>query len=113
MVAGGVFGAALIRQIFSFVPLRILGIISYSLYLWHLLILRIVVRYEIYPDPEQRWEFLLLRMVPFVIIVSVASYLLVEKPFLVRSRSPGSRGNEGRLPPKVKPPAAEPSPVSL
>src|SRR5262249_11690278 len=45
IVAGVVFGAPVAKQLLSTVPMRIIGIASYSLFLWHLPILLVVNTY--------------------------------------------------------------------
>ncbi|HEY7270505.1 MAG TPA: acyltransferase family protein [Dehalococcoidia bacterium] len=90
VLAGLVFGAPGVRQAFSFVPVRIIGIISYSAFLWHGPILFAVehVHWIAAQPPERKLGLLLLTVVPLTLVVSVASYLLVEKPFLRSARRP-------------------------
>jgi peptidoglycan/LPS O-acetylase OafA/YrhL len=69
--------------------MRIVGIASYSLFLWHLPMLLLV---NTYPSlnkhsGSERMLQLLLYAAPLALIISLASYLLVEKPFLVAGRS--------------------------
>ncbi len=90
ILAGLVYGAPLFKQALSFVPLRVLGIISYSAFLWHGPLLFALERLPaIQATPERSTERMLLVMlylIPLLLVVSVASYLLVEKPFLVSAR---------------------------
>lgn len=75
-----------LRAIFESPPLRFIGLISYSLYLWHLPILNIAARFAPALPLDTRIGFMIL--VGFVVAVPVAylSYQLVERPFLARRR---------------------------
>jgi peptidoglycan/LPS O-acetylase OafA/YrhL len=78
------FGPPAIRRPFEYVPLRRIGLISYSLYIWHLPLLLVFMRaigpslvglpalvaYGLY------WVWVGLVVVPF----SIAAYRLVEQP---------------------------------
>jgi peptidoglycan/LPS O-acetylase OafA/YrhL len=83
-----VFGAPLASQLFSAVPVRIVGIASYSAFLWHMPILLLVNTYPSLAglSAEHRMVELLLRATPLVLGISLGSYLFVEKPFLIASR---------------------------
>ena len=89
LVLGGlVFGAPVARQVFSFVPLRLMGIISFSAFLWHGPLLWAIERLPAIEaaSPNHKLVLLLAYLMPLLILVSTASYLLVEKPFLVSAR---------------------------
>jgi peptidoglycan/LPS O-acetylase OafA/YrhL len=88
VLAGLVFGAPGVKQVFSFVPLRIIGIISYSAFLWHGPLLFAIQRIPSIQarEPNDRMVPIMLHLLPLLLVVSVASYLLVEKPFLVTAR---------------------------
>jgi peptidoglycan/LPS O-acetylase OafA/YrhL len=75
-----------LRAIFETWPLRFIGLVSYSLYLWHLPILRLAAPYAAILPQGTRIGFLAL--VGFAVAVPVAylSYQLVERPFLARRR---------------------------
>lgn len=75
-----------LRAIFELGPLRFIGLISYSLYLWHLPILLFATRYALELPADFRIGFEIL--VGFVVAVPVAylSYQFVERPFLARRR---------------------------
>ena len=79
-----VWGQKLIRAPFEFYPLRFIGLISYSLYMWHVPI--------IHPLIPALNNYLLtpLRRLPLVFLVAYLSYQLIERPFLNR-RSAGER----------------------
>lgn len=77
LTLGIVWSGARVRGVFGAAPLRFIGHISYSIYLWHLPILQ----GKLAPfAPMPLW----LRLV-CVFIVSYTSYQLLERPFL-RSR---------------------------
>jgi peptidoglycan/LPS O-acetylase OafA/YrhL len=75
-----------LRAVFESWPLRFIGLISYSLYLWHLPILEFASRYAIALPQDVRIGFEV--FIGFAVAVPVAylSYQLVERPFLARRR---------------------------
>jgi peptidoglycan/LPS O-acetylase OafA/YrhL len=75
-----------LRAIFEAWPLRFIGLISYSLYLWHLPILAFASRYAVALPQDVRIGFEV--FIGFAVAVPVAylSYQLVERPFLARRR---------------------------
>ncbi len=71
-----VWGGRLIHTPFEFYPLRFIGLISFSLYMWHLPITRPLI-----PALESialGWRL------PLAFLVAYLSYQLVERPFLSR-----------------------------
>jgi peptidoglycan/LPS O-acetylase OafA/YrhL len=72
----GVFRSSALRRAFAWGPLRFVGLISFSLYLWHLPILQGPI-----PPFDQLALPLRLLCIP---IVAYASYQLIERPFLAR-----------------------------
>jgi peptidoglycan/LPS O-acetylase OafA/YrhL len=74
---------ALVRLL-SWRWLSLLGIASYSLYIWHYAVLLWVA--DLYPG-SAGVRVLTLLGVPAVIAVSAVSYLILERPFLRRRRS--------------------------
>lgn len=91
VLAGAVFGAPLVRGGFSFIPLRLLGTISYSVYIWHWALLLVVFSYPgVAAMPEtDRLIYMIKHAIPIILFVGTISYLFIEKPFLLMSR--GSR----------------------
>ena len=88
LLTGAGFGALLlailwggrgIGRVFAWGPLRFIGLISYSLYIWHLPVLHAQI-------PLFTGMPLALR-VAFAFVVSYLSYQLVERPFLRRRNS--------------------------
>jgi peptidoglycan/LPS O-acetylase OafA/YrhL len=74
-----VWGHKLIRAPFEFYPLRFIGLISFSLYLWHLPIIAPLI-------PGLSGHSLLKFRLPLVFLIAYLSYQLVERPFLNRQR---------------------------
>ena len=72
--------------------MRILGQISYGLYLWHLPVLYLLLRYEFIASVGTGYRFLWLLALglPFLFVLSTVSYKFIESPFL-RSRKEGGR----------------------
>lgn len=78
ILLGVVWGGPWLRAPFEFPPLRFIGFISYSVYIWHLPILHADITF-LQPVP------LAARLV-LVFVVAYLSYQLVERPFLQRQR---------------------------
>jgi peptidoglycan/LPS O-acetylase OafA/YrhL len=76
----GVSGSGRLRRVFAWGPLRFVGLISFSLYLWHLPILQ-----GLMPPFDQLALPLRLLCIP---LVAYASYQLIERPFLARRHAP-------------------------
>jgi hypothetical protein len=73
-------------------PARLLGLLGYSIYLWHLTIIQTVYRFASVQDargPTRFWLLLGYTML-MVMGLSVFFYLTVEKPFIIRARQKGS-----------------------
>jgi peptidoglycan/LPS O-acetylase OafA/YrhL len=90
ILAGLVFGAPVVKSIFSLTPVRVIGIISYSAFLWHGLLLYAIERFPAIQamTPDERLVPIIVRVVPLLLLVSIASYIFIEKPFLVTARRP-------------------------
>jgi peptidoglycan/LPS O-acetylase OafA/YrhL len=67
-----------LRRIYEWEPLRLIGRVSYGLYLWHVLALRITAHFL---HPSNKFALASLGLVLTTIAVA-ASYNLVEQPFL-------------------------------
>lgn len=81
LLAGVLLGGPKLNGIFSWAPLRFLGKISFSLYLWHVPLLGLLPSIQPYP---------LLVLVSLAVLLpwSAASYYLIERPFLRWRRQP-------------------------
>lgn len=89
------FGGSRLRGVFEWGPLRFVGLISYSLYLWHLPILQGLV------PPFDGWALpLRLLAIP---VVAYASYQLVERPFLKRRHTTTSSSTSSGTQPEIAP----------
>ena len=88
----------------GFAPFRWLGIIGYSVFLWHMPVIYVVARYPFLAGMTARDQFLQLtyRVLLITIPLSIGYYHLVEKPFM-RSRPASPAGQptaEVGLPPQ-------------
>lgn len=81
-----------LRAVFEAWPLRWVGLISYSLYLWHLPVLEFAARFTTGLPTNTRFGIEL--AVGFLVAIPVAylSYQLVERPFLARRRRSATQG---------------------
>lgn len=96
MVLGTLWGAGAIRWIFELAPLRFVGLISYSLYLWHLPLLQATEQRVGGLAPWQRLALIAGTAFFAALPLAYLSYQLVERPFLrLRHRSPGSAPARG------------------
>lgn len=77
VIYSGIGGASLVCKILSFSPLVAIGLISYSLYLWHWPILVYVKHYSI----TQLNNVQIGAMMSVIFIISIISWRYVEKPF--------------------------------
>lgn len=75
---GAIWGGPIVRAIFETPPLRFIGNISYSIYVWHLPILHADI--PIFA-PLSVWQRLVC-----ILIFSYLSYQLLERPFLRRRK---------------------------
>ncbi len=85
LLLGVLLGSPILRRLFSLFPLRYIGIISYSLYLWHLPILSLLVS-----SFTSYGRFVLFASV-FLLLFCSASYYLIERPFIRYRRAAHSR----------------------
>lgn len=88
VVIGLCLGMPWLRAIFSVTPLRLVGVVSYSIYLWHAPLIRNWVSFtglKTLP-PAEHYQVLLLITVVSVFLIACCSYLAVEKPFMLMAR---------------------------
>ncbi len=86
LVLGVLWSPRWLRSVFEAPPLRFVGFISYSLYLWHLPILMLATPYAL-RAPESLCVAILVAVGFFVAIpVAYLSYQFVERPFLAQRR---------------------------
>ena len=69
---------------FSNLPMRIMGQVSYGMYLWHALVITLVLDYPIigHWHSVSKFKFLLLLVLPITFILGTFSYKFVEAPFM-------------------------------
>lgn len=83
LLAAALFGPAWLRGALSLPPLRFIGLISYSVYVWHLPIINLVRNTT--------------TAVAVIVALSVVSYYVIERPFLKRRyRAPAAAGASSR-----------------
>lgn len=84
LVLGVLLGSRAVRAPFEAAPVRFIGLISYSLYLWHVPVLR-AFKTHFTSAPLLMQSIIALAVGVFVAIpVAYVSYQLVERPFLRR-----------------------------
>lgn len=87
-------GTGVIRRILSAKPIRFIGIISFSVYLWHMPVIFYFARFDISPLVKA-WSIIFA-----AITLSAISYIIIEKPsskigfyFLIGRKSVSSSGD--------------------
>lgn len=85
-------GAPGLQRLFAFGPLRYIGIISYSLYVWHVPVISQLGTTISRAAPEPYWLFLILLALVLLFFGS-ASYYVIERPF-IRLRRAAHSANE-------------------
>ena len=93
-------------RILEWKPLRWIGVLSYSLYVWQQLFL--MWR----PVPQLAWMTHLPVNIVFVFAFGCASYWLVERPALRWARRSGAAAEDNATTPAIKGRASTPHPVS-
>jgi peptidoglycan/LPS O-acetylase OafA/YrhL len=77
VLLGALHAPSVVQKAFAWLPLRVLGVVSFSAYLWHAIVLE---NLGWLPD----WGAGARAALVFaaIVVVSVVSYLLIERPFL-------------------------------
>lgn len=88
VVMGITFGSSWLKGLFSVTPLRLIGIVSYSMYLWQTPIIRNWIQFQQLKTLPLATHFQVLFVISVVSIFlfSCFSYLAVEKPFMLIAR---------------------------
>lgn len=88
MIAGMMAGSNWLQALFSIAPLRFIGIIGYSIFLWHMPLIYLFNKYPAIAalPPGERFARVVLLTSVAVLILGALSYLFVEKPFILMSR---------------------------
>ncbi|HEV2457416.1 MAG TPA: acyltransferase [Ktedonobacterales bacterium] len=83
------FSTGTLRRLFALAPLRFVGLISYSLYLWHL---PLIIGVQAYTPAWAPGLKLIVNLGVVIVAIGVAyvSYQLVERPFLRRRHEKAS-----------------------
>jgi peptidoglycan/LPS O-acetylase OafA/YrhL len=92
-----VSGGNVLKTILEWTPLRFLGRISYGVYLWHFLILSVLLLVHL-----QNW-LIVLAIVPLSVMVAFVSYIAIEQPFLRLKVSQFSRVKQYEAAPGIAP----------
>lgn len=88
LVLGAVLAPRGVGRVFTLTPLRFVGIIGYSVYLWHMPLL---YQYAVMPwimriSPGPRWVVLMGLVGTIVLLLSAVTYAFVERTFIERGR---------------------------
>lgn len=84
MIVGSLSARTWSHRFLSLRPLRWLGTIGYSVFLWHMPIIYVVNGYPFLEGKSPQWRFIEVtaRVVPLTLLISIVYYRLVEKPFM-------------------------------
>ncbi|MHB8612989.1 MAG: acyltransferase family protein [Candidatus Dormibacteraceae bacterium] len=96
ILLGVVFGSMRIRAIFEWRPLRFVGLISYSLYLWHLGVLKVFDRFLVHLPLTEHVAARFLLLLTFGVAFAYLSYQLTERPFMNARRKAHDQPGEQR-----------------
>ncbi len=88
MIGGVIVGGRALQAPFGFLPLRFIGLVGYSAYLWHMPLIYLINKFPTVAalPPASRFSHVLLYTTIALTLVSGFMFLAVEKPFLLRGR---------------------------
>ncbi len=111
MMAGLLFGAKWLQTAFSFTPLRLVGVLGYSIYLWHVAVITTIGSLPVFASftPAHRFPLLLLAAAGALAVWSSVLYLAVEKPFMALGRAQPSRTHAVLTPGEFQEAASSPT----
>lgn len=81
LLLGVLLGASALRQFFTLAPLRFIGMISYSLYIWHLPIITLFITATLI-DSTASYIRMIAAALLTVLLISASSFYLIERPFI-------------------------------
>ncbi len=90
LVFAVLMGPRILSWLFAVAPLRYIGVISYSIYVWHFPIINSLAA-TIPNGWPSGYASLFVRASVTVLIYSSASYFIIERPFLSLRRAAHSR----------------------
>lgn len=84
LLLGAVLGPPSASRVLSIAPLRLVGIVGYSVYLWHMPLLYqyAAMSWMMRIDPGPRWIIMMVFVGGIIMLLSMATYALVERPFI-------------------------------
>ncbi len=90
LVFSVLMGPRILRQFFALAPLRYIGVISYSIYVWHLPIINSLAA-AMPNDSPNGYLWLSIKAWIAILIYCSASYFIIERPFFSLRRAAHSR----------------------
>ena len=97
LLIGTLLGPIWFRRLWTWYPLRLVGLISYSLYVWHALIQRVMDPYWTAHWKTAPAIWYVLAYILILILVGIASYRFIERPFLRLRKRETVRADRPRL----------------
>jgi peptidoglycan/LPS O-acetylase OafA/YrhL len=84
VLAGLVFGGTWLRTAFGVTPLRLIGLVGFSAYLWHMPVITLITKYPALASMEtpQRFHYVVSHAAVIVVLLSSTCFLAIEKPFM-------------------------------
>lgn len=103
LMAGLLFGGRGLQAVFSLTPLRLIGIFGFSIYLWHFPILVLFSRSTALAPMTTATRFFQLYGAALctLLVIGSVSFLVVEKPFMLRGRRASARAATAARPPEL------------
>lgn len=85
LIAGLEWGDNWVRELFSWTYLRLVGLVGYSIYLLHMPLIHIIIKYPNIIAIEGQERFFAVFPIAFILVLamSMVFFLLVEKPFML------------------------------
>ena len=89
LLGGVIFGGPWLQYFFGCTPLRVIGILGYSIYLWHVPLLYLFSSFPSFVKlaPPQRFPAVLGTTSVALVVLCTGFYLAVEKPFILKGEN--------------------------